>query len=1067
MRIVDLSIRRPVSVLIFAAAAVVFGGVAFTNLAVNLLPDITYPSLTVRTAWQGTAPVEVEALLTRPIENAVGVVNNVVRVTSSSRADISEVTLEFAWGTSMEFAALDVRDRLDRIELPAGADPPVLLRFDPQLDPIMRIGLYGADDLGRLRFTADEVVRRQLERIDGVAAAVVSGGLEEEVQVELDERRLAALGITAGMVADRLAAENVNLTGGTLRDGQTEYLVRTVNEYLRPEDMRSIVVHRAGDAIIRLGDVARVFMGHKERQIITRIDGRESVELALYKEGGANTVTVSDTVTQRLVGLREELQRSDPGLQLEVVTDQARYIRQSVREVLETALYGGVLAIIVLFFFLRSVQKTLIIGISIPVSVVATFFCMYVAGISLNIMSLGGLTLGVGLLVDNAIVVLEAIQRQRDDGLGVVDAARVGASEVGQAITASTLTTICVFVPIVFVEGVAAQLFRDQALTVAFSLAVSLVVALTLIPMLASRQLRLEAPEEEVEAAAGSAAIRFVGGVVATVAVALLRGARAVLRLFSRVLGALVRPLLDLFDRALSGLAAMHATALAAVLRRPLATVGITLAALVASLGLYPSLGAELIPELVQGELFADVELPPGTRLEVTDRRIAALATVAGGLDGIRAVYTIAGTSNEQGGSAGELRESVGQLTVTLEPPVERAREEGVIARLREAIARDDAALGGTDDSPVLRSRFGRPSYFSFKNAIEVEIRGFNLRLLERLGDDVLAAMRAIPGLADLKSSTEGGHPELQVTLNRDRLASYGLSVADVARVLRTAVQGDVPTDIVRSDRTIDIRMRAAEEYRNAAGDLELLTVTLVGGTPILLGAVAEVREVEGPAEIRRADGARVARITANLAGRDLGAVTADLEAALAAMSWPAGYDWRLGGQQQEMETSFDSLKLVMALAVFMVYLVMASQFESLLHPFVILFSVPFAVIGVLGAMWLFGVTLSVVSLIGCVLLAGIVVNNAIVLVDYTNQLRQRGLGRREALRQAAAVRLRPILMTTSTTVLGLLPMAIGLGEGAELRTPMALTVIGGLITSTLLTLLVVPAVYLLLDRRK
>jgi HAE1 family hydrophobic/amphiphilic exporter-1 len=1073
VKIVDLSIRRPVTVFIFSVAAVVFGIVAFRNLAVNLLPDISYPSLTVRTTYEGTAPVEIESLLTRPIENSVGVVNNVVRVTSSSRADVSEVTLEFAWNTNMDFAALDVRDRLDRVRLPSDAELPVLLKYDPSLDPIMRIGLYGSDELARLRFLGEEDIKRALERIEGVAAVVVSGGLEEEIQVELDERKLAALGLSVGQVANRLAAENVNITGGTLRDGHTEYLVRTLNEFVRPEDMRSIVVQRKGDAIVRLSDVARVYTGHKEREIITRIDGAESVELAVYKEGGTNTVTVSNVVTTRLESLRAELNRLDPNLRMEVITDQARYIRQAVREVLETALYGGLLAILVLYFFLRSVKKTLIISVSIPVSVIATFFLMYVSDISLNIMSLGGLTLGVGLLVDNAIVVLESVQRKRDDGLDEVEAARVGTSEVGRAITASTMTTICVFVPIVFVEGVAAQLFRDQALTVAFSLLVSLVVALTLIPMLASREFR---PESTTEAPPGqsptAAPIRWLGRVVFFVTTGVLKIVVGAAGAIGRLTAAIFSPFLDLFDRSLDALRERYARSIGSVLSRPLIVVVVAAILFIGSLGLLRGLGSELIPELIQGEFFTDIELSPGARLEVTDRRLVELTKAAATIDNARTVYTIAGTSNEQGGTAGELREYLGQITVTLDPPVSRELEDAAMKTIRDAIDADNRVFGdtaiqtGPGERPPIVARFGRPSYFSFKTAIEVEIRGFNLELLERLADEAVARFRTIDGLADVSASTEGGHPELQVHLNRDRLAAYGLSVSDVASILRSMVQGEIATDITRSDRTVDIRIRAAEQFRTSARALENLTVTHAGTTSIPLSAVADVVELEGPAEIRRADGSRIARITANLSGRDLGSVTRDVRATLENMNWPSGYDWRLGGQEEEMATSFSSMRLAFGLAIFMVYLVMASQFESLLHPFVIMFSVPFAIIGVLATMWVFGVTISVVSLIGFILLAGIVVNDAIVLVDYANQLRRQGMAKLEALARAGRVRLRPILMTTATTVFGLLPMALGLGEGAELRTPMALTVIGGMITSTLLTLLVVPAVYAILDRR-
>ena len=1072
MKIVDLSIRRPVTIFIFAVAAVVFGLVAFSNLAVNLLPDITYPSLTIRTTYEGTAPVEIESLLTRPVENAVGVVNNVVRVTSSSRADVSEGTLEFAWDTNMDFAALDVRDRLDRARLPTDAEFPVLLKYDPSLDPIMRIGLHGSSDLGRLRFLGEEDLKRALERIEGVAAVVVAGGLEEEIQVELDERKLAALGLSAQQIAGRLAAENVNITGGSLRDGHTEYLVRTVNEFIRPDDMRSIVVQRTGNAIVRLSDVARVYTGHKEREIITRINGAESVELAIYKEGGTNTVTVSNAVTNRLETLREELNRVDPNLRMDIITDQARYIRQAVREVLETALFGGLLAILVLYLFLRSVKKTLIISVSIPVSVVATFFLMYVADISLNIMSLGGLTLGVGLLVDNAIVVLESVQRKREDGLDEVEAARVGTSEVGRAITASTLTTICVFVPIVFVEGVAAQLFRDQALTVAFSLVVSLIVALTLIPMLASREFRPQESTGPAEKSGLPRPLRALSTVIFVVTTTALRFLIGIARGVGTLLAGLLNPILNLFDKLLEAVGRTYSSLIKKVLERPVLVVSITILLLVGSLGLFRSLGSELIPELIQGEFYADIELPPGTRLEVTDRRLQELTKAAESIENTRSIYSIAGTSNEQGGTAGELREYLGQINITLDPPVSRESEDAAMAKIRAAIDADNLTLGAraatsqTNERPAILARFGRPSYFSFKTAVEVEIRGFNIDLLKRIADDVVTRMNAIEGLTDISASTEGGHPELQIHLNRDRLAAYGLGVDDVASVLRSMVQGDIATNITRSDRTIDIRIRAAEKFRNSAQALSNLTVTHAGSTPIPLSAVAEVVELEGPAEIRRSDGTRVALISANLTGRDLGSVTADVRSTLEGISWPSGYDWRLGGQEEEMETSFSSMRLAFGLAVFMVYLVMASQFESLLHPFVILFSVPFAVIGVLVTMWIFGVTVSVVSLIGFILLAGIVVNAAIVLVDYANQLRGQGMTKVEALAKAGRVRLRPILMTAATTVFGLLPMAIGIGEGAELRTPMALIVIGGMITSTLLTLLVVPAVYAVLDRR-
>ncbi|MGB5163326.1 MAG: efflux RND transporter permease subunit [Thermoanaerobaculia bacterium] len=1057
MKLIEFSTRRPVSIIIFAAAAVVFGLVAFSQLATDLLPDINYPSLTVQTTFEGTAPIEVESLITRPVENAVGVVNNVVRVISSSRTDVSEVTLEFSWGTNMDLAALDVRERLDVLQLPADADRPLLLRFDPSLDPILRLGLSGGSDLVRLRLVAEEQVKRALERIEGVAAVVVSGGLEEEIQVALDDRRLANLGLSADRVLSRLAQENINLTGGRLREGQTEFLVRTVNEFVRPEDMNALVIDSSQGAIVTLEDVARVFKGHKEREIITRINGQESVEVAIYKEGGTNTVTVSDAVTASLDNLRERLQKLDPSLQLTIVTDQARYIRQSVSEVLRTALYGGLLAILVLFLFLRSWKTTLIISLAIPISVIATFFLMYVSGISLNIMSLGGLTLGVGLLVDNAIVVLESIQRRRDEGMDEIEAAQAGTSEVARAVIASTLTTICVFVPIVFVEGVAGQLFGDQAMTVAFSLVVSLLVALTVIPMLASRDFTppAAASENQEGTERRSGLSRKVGNAAFFLTVLMASGLKAVGRLLGRLLGWLTAIPLALFQRGFDWVAAVYARLLDRVLRHPVATVAIAFVLLIGSLLLIPKLGRELIPELIQGEFFVNTELPPGTHLDVTQRRMASLEAVSMGMEDVTSVYSISGASNEQGGAAGERRENIGQLTLTINPPVSRQREEMVMADLRDALDRQEG----------MTYRFGRPSYFSFRTPIEVEIRGYNLRLLDRLADRLVEQMSEIEGLTDIKSSTEGGNPELQITFDRERLATLGLTLGEVAPVVRSKVQGAIATDIQREDRKIDIRMRSQEQYRDSTQDLLQLTVHQSGKTAIPLGAVATVEEVEGPAEIRRSEGERVALVTANLAGGDLGTVSEQIAVALEEMSLPSGYEWRIGGQRQEMETSFASMRLAILLAIFMVYLVMASQFESLLHPFVILFSVPFALIGLLMTLYATDTTVSIVVLIGAILLAGIVVNNAIILVDYTNQLRREGASKLEALRQAGEVRLRPILMTTATTVLGLLPMALGLGEGSELRSPMALTVIGGLVTSTALTLLIIPAVYSLLDR--
>ncbi|MEM7048535.1 MAG: efflux RND transporter permease subunit [Acidobacteriota bacterium] len=1044
MKIVDFSIRRPVTVAICALAGIVFGSVAFSRLPTDLLPDLTYPSLTVRTDFEGAAPLEVESLVTRPVENVVGVVNGVNRVTSSSRADRSEVTLEFAWGTDMDIAGLEVRERLDVLDLPDDAERPILLRYDPSLDPILRLALAGEDDLFRLRRIAEEEVQRHLERLEGVAAVVVSGGLEEEIQVEVDERRLANLGLEAERIAERLGQENINLTGGRLREGNAEFLVRTVNELLRPEDLRRLIVAREDGTNILLEDVAQVRQGHREREVITRIDGRESVEIAIFKEGGTNTVTVSDTVQESLAGLGGRLEELAPDLSLTIISDQAGFIRSAVRQVLEAALFGGLLAVLVLYLFLGNWRSTLMVALAIPISVVATFFLMFSFGVSLNIMSLGGLTLGIGLLVDNAIVVLEAIQRRRDQGLELIEAARRGTSEVGRAVVASTLTTLCVFLPIVFVEGVGGQLFRDQALTVTFSLVVSLAVALTVLPMAVSRGSRPKPAQADLE-----------GGVLFRLAVRLVRALRTLFGAIGQLIHALIHPLARLFRRAFDALNGLYGQLLPPVLKRPGRVLLAALLGLAASLTLFPRLGQELIPELVQGELYLDLELPPGTPLETTANTLREIEATADDHPAVASVYALAGTSNEQGGVAGELRENLGQLTLRLTPPVARQREEALMADLRPIL----------DRQPGLAYRFGRPSYFSFQTPLELELRGYNLELLERLAGNVLRGMQEIPGLRDVKSSTEGGNPELRIRFDRERLATLDITLAQASAAIRTKVNGTVATDIQRRDRTIDIRVRADERYRDSSGDLLQLAVDRQGKTAIPLSAVATVEEIEGPAEIRRAEGERVAVITANLAGRDLASVSKQLSELLAGLALPAGFDWELGGQRREMATSYGSMATALLLAVFLVYLVMASQFESFIHPLVILCSVPFSLVGVLATLWIAGVSISIVVLIGVVLLAGIVVNNAILLVDTANRLRRDGDDVDSALIAAGKARLRPILMTTATTVLGLAPMALGVGEGSELRSPMALTVIGGLLVSTALTLIVLPAFYRLVER--
>lgn len=1012
MRIVQFSIRRPVTVTMLFVAVAVFGAVSYDQLPLNLLPEISYPTLTIRTRYEAAAPAEIESLISRPIANAVSVVNNVVRVTSVSKPEVSDVIIEFSWRTQMDFAALDVREKLDQVQLPLDADKPILLRYDPSTDPIMRVSVTGKANLAAIRYLCEEFIRPEIESLPGVAAVRVSGGLEEEIQVELDENRLAALGLSIRDLTNRLAQENVNLTGGLLREGESRYLVRTLNEFRTVDEIGEIIVAYRQGAPVRLKDVGKVFSGYKERQIITRVNGEESVEIAVFKAADANTVTVADLVRKELTNLEKEYQAKPEALQFSVVFDQSTFIRQSIDEVLNTAIVGGILAVIVLFLFLRSVKSTLIISLSIPISIVATFFLMYLSEVSLNIMSLSGLALGIGMLVDNSIVVLESIFRYRSLGYSVREAADRGASEVGQAVVASTLTTVCVFVPIVFVEGIAGQLFTDQALTVTFSLLASLLVAIMLIPMLSS----LGGGEESSAPvpAKKSTAVRFF----------------------------LVRPYLWILERALN--------------YRVLA-VAVAVLLLVGSVSLLGKLGAELIPEISQGEFFIDYELPPGTALEETSRRLAEIESSIASDPDVALYYTIVGSGNQTGVSAVEEKEYIGQTLVRLQPGLLHEKEEAVIERFRSLLRQ----------YPAVEYNFSRPTLFSFKTPVEVVIQGYNLNALKFHAERLKEQLEQLPGLRDLKASTEGGNPEVHIQFDRRRLAVYGMNVSEAANIVRNKIQGDIATEFNEQDRKIDIRVRLQEDDRRTLEELRSLRLSAPDGRAIYLTSVADLRLEEGPTEIRRIGPQRAAVISANLAGMDLQTAVNEIERILENFLLPADFVAFVSGQSEERAVAFASMQFALALAVFLVYLVMASQFESLVQPFVIMFAIPFAVIGVSLALFLTGQVLNVVVLIGAVVLAGIVVNNSIVLIDYTNQLRRAGATVSEALRDACAVRLRPILMTTTTTVLGLLPMAWNWGEGAELRVPLAMTIIGGLTTSTLLTLVMVPVLYSLIVREK
>ncbi|MGB2906306.1 MAG: efflux RND transporter permease subunit [Candidatus Aminicenantaceae bacterium] len=1015
MKLVKFSINRPVSIFMFTVAAVIFGVISYSRLNLNLLPTISYPTLTIKTEYPGTAPSEIENIISKPIEESCGVVDNVIRISSVSRAELSEVTVEFAWHTNMDFATLKLREKLDLIRLPIGATKPVILRYDPNQEPIMKLGLTGEGDLGRIRYTAEREVKQALESIEGVAACSISGGLEDEIHIDIDEQKLSLLNIPITTVASRLSQENVNLSAGILKQKDSQYLVRTVNQFQDVEEIKGIIIERREDVQITLGSVANVYRGYKERKVISRINGRECIEAAIYRAADANTVSVSDAVTERLEHVRSNI-LAPRGMDYLVITNQAKFIKSTIEQVKQTAILGGILAVLVLLYFLKNLRSTLIISAAIPISVIITFFLMFSSDISLNIISMGGLALGIGMLVDNSIVVLESIQRYREKGTDLYNAALKGTTEVAGAVTASTFTTVAVFFPIVFVEGIAGQLFKDMALTVTFSLLASLVVSLTLVPMLSSAMQKENSKER-----------------------------------FSKGLRFLFKPLDKVYDKFYQSYAKVQEVTFA---RRKTILVTVILAFL-AAVFMSRFMGQELIPVISQGEFIINVEFTPGTSLRENASIISDIAETLKKYEEIDSVYELIGKGSRAGISFQEERENLSEFTLRLQPGILGKKEDRIMDRVRADL----------EQFPTTKIKVYKPRMFSFKAPLEVVVSGNDLDKIKGVSDELLEKLRGVTGIIDLKSSMEEGYPEIQIIFNRSILASQDMTINSVGSQIRNKIEGEVSTRFIESDREVDIRVRLAEASRDRVEKVSRIQVRNGLGVMVPLQALATIQIMEGPAEIRRILQQKSAVITGNLSGISLDEATFEILAAADSIDVPPDISVNLAGQSMEQDVAFSSMIFAICLAVFLVYLVMASQFESFVKPFIIMFTIPLGIIGVVIIGLATGMSINVIVLIGLIILSGIIVNNAIVLVDYIGQLQRQGMKKLEAIKTAAQVRWRPILMTTITTVLGLMPMALDLNEGFEIRIPLALTLIGGLIFGTFLTLIFIPLVYNLVVR--
>ena len=1023
MRISRFAVHRPIFTIMVVLMVLLLGTISLLRLPIDLMPDISYPTLSISCSYENAGPEEIEELISRPIEQAVSAVPGVEELTSVSVEGQGTVRVTFSWGSDLDAAANDIRDRLDRIldDLPEDAERPTLRKFDLASFPILILGASSNLDPVQMRQIIEDQVRYRLERVPGVAAVNIRGGLEREIHVNLDPAKINALALPLDSIISRVREGNVNIPAGTIEKGNFEVTVRTPGEYTDLRQLEDTVVAVRQGVPIQLKEIADVNDSWQKITRIIRVDGVPGTWLSVNKQSGKNTVEVANGALAEL----ERINRDIPQLNIIPIIDTSDYIRRSIRNVGSSAVYGGLLAVMVLLLFLRNMRSTVVIATAIPVSIIATFALLYFGNFTLNIMTLGGLALGIGMLVDNSIVVLENIFRMRESG-DVLDRAAVrGTEEVTAAVIASTLTTMVVFLPLIFVRGMSGVMFKQLSIVVSFSLLCSLAVALTLVPMLSARILPSRSPDVNLKRTFRGRVFEMSG-------------------LFFQHLETGYKKLLHF------------------ALENRVFVVIIAVLLLTTSLLLTRHIGVELMPSADEGEVRVEAEMQVGTRLDLLDEKIGVIEGIVNeSVPEIRNVVTSVGGSRwrGQGGHTGSVR-------ISLKHQSERSRSS-------EQIAADLRGRMGRIPGMVVRTRAGQ-GLFIFRlgtsggDRVEVEVRGHDLETADALAAKVKEVVESVEGITDARVSRDLGSPEELILIDRQKAADMKLTVSKIANALQTIISGTRAGYYRQGgdEFTILVKLRDAEKMD--LRDILDLTIANSAGQPVVLRNVVKVGPRSGPVIIERKDQERVVSVTADISGRDMGSVLGDLRDLIRNVPRPADFTITFGGDYEEQQESFRELLLSCVLALVLVYMVMACQYESLRDPFVVMFSVPLAAIGVIVMLYLTGTTFNIQSFIGCIMLEGIVVNNAILLVDHTNLLRRRdGLPLRQAIEEAGRRRLRPILMTATTTVIGLIPLALGLGEGGEAQAPMARAVIGGLLSSTLITLVFVPVVYSIFERLK
>lgn len=1046
MRLSELAVRRPVTVLMMIFIVLILGFVSFTKIPLDLMPEMEIPVAVVITNYPGVGPQEVEKLITQPLEEAVGTTENIDSLSSVSSEGSSMIMTLFDFGVDMDSATLELREKVDLVKgrLPTDAGEPMVLKFDPTAMPVMMLSLSAGNmSPSELQTLAEDTIKPRLERAEGVVSVEIIGGVNDIVEIRASSEKLQGYGISLDYIAGILRAENFSMPGGSVKKGNQELTVKTTGEFDSVEEIQQLLITLPNGTAVQLNDLAEVELKTNEPTTISKVNGKNSIDMMLSKQSGTNTVRVSEAAHKEIDSLQKEL----VGTEIVTVFDTADYVKQSLSSVLYNGYAGGLMAIIILYLFLRNLRTTFIIAAAIPISVIASFCLIYFSGVTLNMMTLGGLALGIGMLVDNAIVVLENIYRFRQNGYSRIESAVKGSSEVSMAIIASTATTLAVFLPIVFVQGLTSTIFKQLAMTVSFSLVASLLVAVTLVPMLCSKFLKVDRSKHKMDGF--EAILKAEGGQTFDYENNHKKSIMSKFFTFDKVY--------QKFDKVFEKVLSIYGNMLSWALVHRKKVIAIATIAFFACMGSLALVGAEFFPTSDEGFVQISVRLSDGAELENTMAVMEEIESKIG--DSIPEIETIFLEAGYTGDMSGSARANSGTMYIQLSDMSERQRGVEEISDIIRSRVMDTpgAEIKVAPMESMGMGGGGAP--------INISIHGDDLDTLKMIGDDFKNILNGIEGTREVESSYEDGIPEVEITVDRATATEYGLSASQIAQAVKGVISGTTATQFKYEGSEIDVIIKGDEYYNENMQGLEQIPINTSLGFPVALGQVAEVNIKRGPVSINRQDQERVISVSSQLSGRDVGTVSAEIQTALAEYQMPDKYSYKMGGDQEEMVEAFSDLGLALVLAIILVYMVMASQFESLLFPFIIMFSMPLGFAGGIFGLFAAGKPLSVPAIIGLIMLAGIVVNNAIVLVDYINTRRRVfGEDRDTAIIKAGPIRLRPILMTTLTTVLAMVPLSLGIGEGSEMSSPLAIVVVWGLSLSTLVTLLVIPVMYTLFD---